>query len=288
MTRTNFIMMCLSQSDGRRHIMRLRSIVGLIPFFAVEVLEPELLNLLPDFKKRLRYFLKHRPNLARLVSRWEEPGRGRRNLLSLLRGHRMKRLLRRMLDETEFLSDHGVRSLSRYHLDHPYEIQCFDHQFAVRYLPGESDSNMFGGNSNWRGPVWFPINFLLIESLQRFHHYYGDDFKVECPTGSGQMITILQVADELTRRLTSLFLRNADGIRPAHGSRRKLQDDPHFRDYVLFSEYFHGDTGEGLGSSHQTGWTALVAKLIQPRLAMEYPIIPPAQPIGAGTNGPSD
>jgi len=255
----------LDLSDGRRLSLRLRSIVGLIPLFAVEVLEPEVLSQLPDFRKRLRWYLNYRPDLAKLVSRWEEPGRGARRLLSLLRGHRIKRLLKRMLDETEFLSPYGVRSLSRYHRDNPYEFTCAGHQFGVRYLPGESDSNMFGGNSNWRGPVWFPVNFLLVESLQKFHYYYGDDFTVECPTGSGKQLSILQVADELSRRLIRLFLRDEQGRRPAHGSSDKLQKDPHFRDYITFSEYFHGDDGRGLGSSHQTGWTALVAKLLQPR-----------------------
>jgi hypothetical protein len=257
----------LDLSDGRRLVLRLRSIVGLIPLFAVETLEPELLEQLPDFRLRLSYFLRHRPDLASLVSRWEEPGRGARRLLSLLRGHRVKCLLRRMLDETEFLADHGVRSLSRFHREHPYEFDCTGNRFVVSYLPGDSDSNMFGGNSNWRGPVWLPLNYLLIESLQRFHHYYGDDFKVECPTGSGRTATLLEVAKELTRRLTRLFLRDEKGRRPAHGPRAKLQNDPHFRDYILFSEYFHGDDGQGLGSSHQTGWTALVAKLLQPRAA---------------------
>lgn len=255
----------LSQSDGQRSIMRLRSIVGLIPLFAVEVLEPELINQLPEFRKRLLHFLKHRSKLADLVSRWEEPGRGRRRLLSLLRGHRIKKLLVRMLDETEFLSDYGIRSLSRYHLEHPYLFKCFNSQFKVQYTPGESDSNMFGGNSNWRGPIWFPINYLLIESLQRFHRYYGDEFKVEYPVGSGKTITILGVADEISRRLASLFLRNSQGIRPALGRHSKVQKDPHFRDYILFYEYFHGDTGEGLGASHQTGWTALIAKILYRR-----------------------
>ncbi len=255
----------LDLSDGRRLTLRLRSIVGLIPLFAVEVLEPEVMKQVPEFRKRLRWYLNYRSDLARLVSRWEEPGRGARQLLSLLRGHRIKRLLRRMLDETEFLSPYGVRSLSRYHREHPYEFSCAGHRFSVSYLPAESDSNLFGGNSNWRGPVWFPVNFLLIESLQRFHYYYGDDFKVECPTGSGKFLTILQIANELSHRLMRLFLRDEQGRRPAHGASAKLQHDPHFRDYVTFSEYFHGDDGRGLGSSHQTGWTALVAKLMQPR-----------------------
>jgi glycosyl hydrolase family 63 len=239
--------------------------VGLIPLFAVETLEPEMLEKLPDFARRLKWFLNYRPDLASLVSRWDEPGRGERRLLSLLRGHRMKRLLKRMLDETEFLSDFGVRALSQQHRDAPYTFWCSDHAFTVRYQPGESDSDAFGGNSNWRGPIWFQVNYLLIESLQKFHHYYGDDFKVECPTGSGRFLSILEVANELTSRLTRIFLRDEDGRRPALAVHPKLQSDPHFRDYLLFYEYFHGDSGRGVGAAHQTGWTGLIAKLLMPR-----------------------
>ena len=170
-----------------------------------------------------------------------------------------------MLDETEFLSDYGIRAISAVHKDHPYSYHFEGQTMGVGYEPGESTSGMFGGNSNWRGPIWFPVNYLIIESLQKFHHYYGDDFKIECPTWSGRFITIDQVAAELTHRLSRLFLRNAEGIRPVHGDSERLQRDAHFRDYVLFHEYFHGDTGRGLGASHQTGWTGLVAKLLQPR-----------------------
>jgi hypothetical protein len=255
----------LNLPDGRMIPLKVRSMVGLIPLFAVETLEPETLARLPEFNRRLNWVFTHRPELATLVSRWQEPGRGERRLLSLLRGHRMKRLLKRMLDPNEFLSDYGVRSLSRYHKDHPFVFACGGQRLEVAYVPGDSDSGMFGGNSNWRGPVWFPVNYLLIESLQKFHHYYGDDFKVECPTGSGRFITIEEVADELTRRLTRLFLRDGRGRRPADGASAKLQDDPHFRDYVQFYEYFHGDDGHGLGAAHQTGWTGLVAKLLRPR-----------------------
>ena len=255
----------LNLPDGHMVKLKVRSMVGLIPLFAVETLEPELLEKLPDFQRRLQWFLDYRPDLANLVSRWEEPGRGARRLLSLLRGHRMKRLLKRMLDETEFLSAYGVRALSQQHRDQPYVFDCCGTSLAVSYQPAESDSGAFGGNSNWRGPIWFPVNYLLIESLQKFHHYYGDDFKVECPTGSGQFLTIAEVADELTRRLTRLFLRDEHGRRPALAYHAKLHSDPHFRDYVLFHEYFHGDTGRGVGAAHQTGWTGLVAKLLQPR-----------------------
>ena len=194
-----------------------------------------------------------------------------RHLLSLLRGHRMKCLLRRMLDETEFLSDFGVRAISRHHLEHPYEFRANGNTMSVSYQPAESNSGLFGGNSNWRGPIWMPVNYLLIESLQKFHHYYGDDFKVECPTGSGQFKTIGEVADEIARRLSRLFLKGPDGQRPVLKYHSKLASDPHCRDYVLFHEYFHGDNGRGVGASHQTGWTGLVAKLLQPRLMPTRP-----------------
>jgi len=245
--------------------LKIHSIVGLIPLFAVEVLEPEYLERVPEFKRRLEWFLNYRRDLADLVSRWHVPGLGERRLLSLLRGHRMKRLLHRMLDETEFLSDYGVRGLSKYHKDHPYVFHVSGQSFSVTYQPGESDSALFGGNSNWRGPIWFPVNYLIVESLQRFHHYYGDDFKVECPTGSGRFVTINEIAEELSRRLTHIFLRDENGRRPVFGEDEKLQNDPHFRDHLLFYEYFHGEDGRGVGASHQTGWTALVAKLLQPR-----------------------
>ncbi len=257
----------LNLPDGRMLKLKVRSMVGLVPLFAVETLEPELLARLPDFTRRLKWFLNYRPDLANLVSRWEEPGRGERRLLSLLRGRRMKQLLKRMLDETEFLSDYGVRSLSRKHREQPYSFGCQGQVLTVGYRPAESDSGLFGGNSNWRGPIWFPMNYLIIESLQKFHHYYGDDFRVECPTGSNRLLTIDEVAQELTRRLTRLFLRDEQGRRAVHGPQEKLQTDSHFRDYLLFSEYFDGDTGRGVGAAHQTGWTGLVAKLLQPRKA---------------------
>ncbi len=251
--------------NGNLIRLKIHSMVGLIPMFAVETLEPDFLEKVPEFKERLEWFLKHRTDLASLVSRWHEPGAGERRLLSLLRGHRMKKLLKRMLDETEFLSDYGVRALSKFHQDQPYVFQTNGEEFKVTYQPGESDTGLFGGNSNWRGPIWFPVNFLIIESLQKFHHYYGDDFKVECPTGSGNYATILEVANELSNRLARLFTRDENGRRPVFGGNDKLQTDPHFRDYVLFYEYFHGDSGRGVGASHQTGWTGVVAKLLQPR-----------------------
>ncbi len=255
----------LRTPDNQRTMMKIHSMVGLIPLFAVEVLDQELYDAMPAFYERARWFLQNRPDLANLISRWTVKGKGARHLLSLLRGHRMKRLLKRMLDESEFLSGYGIRALSRYHLDHPYVLHANGNEFKVKYTPGEGDSSLFGGNSNWRGPIWFPVNFLLIESLQRFHHYYGDDFKVEHPTGSGNMRTLKQIADDLSERMISIFRRDANGNRAVFGESKKFQNDPHFRDYIPFYEYFHGDTGRGAGAMHQTGWTGLVAKLIQPR-----------------------
>jgi hypothetical protein len=243
--------------------LKVRSIVGLIPLYAVTTMEPATLDALPDFKRRMTWFLKYRPKLAALVSHWQEPGMGERRLLSLLRGHRMKRLLRRMLDDGEFLSPYGVRALSRHHAAHPYVFETEGERYTVEYLPAESSTGLFGGNSNWRGPIWFPVNYLIIESLQKFHFFFGDDLKVECPTGFGQVVNLWDAAAELSRRLTRLFLRSPEGVRPVHGGAEKFQRDPQWRDYVLFYEYFHGDNGAGIGASHQTGWTGLVAKLLQ-------------------------
>jgi hypothetical protein len=251
--------------------VKARSMVGLIPLFAVEVIDDAVLQTLPEFAKRLKFLLEHRPDLAALVSRWHEKGSEEKHLLSLLRGHRIKRLLYRMLDETEFLSEYGVRALSKYHEEHPYEMQIDGQVLSVKYLPGESDSGMFGGNSNWRGPIWMPTNFLLIESLQRFHHYYGDDFKVEYPTHSGKYFTLNEISAELTRRLANIFLRDSAGKRAVFGSCEKMQSDPHFKDYILFFEYFHADNGTGLGASHQTGWTGLIGKLLMPRKVVVEP-----------------
>jgi len=253
----------LHMPDDSHVPLRVRSLVGFIPLLAVETIEPELLEALPDFKARLEWFLEHRPQLASLVSRWHEPGMEERRLLALVRGHRMKRLLKRMLDPEEFLSDYGIRAISKYHAGHPYDYRAHGMDYVVRYEPGESSTGLFGGNSNWRGPIWFPINFLLVETLQKFHHYYGDDFLVECPTGSGQKLTLRQIADQLSSRLTHIFLRGQDGRRPVFGTNELFQTDPHWRDYPLFYEYFHGDTGRGVGASHQTGWTGLVAKLLE-------------------------
>ncbi|MEO8471188.1 MAG: glucosidase [Chryseolinea sp.] len=255
----------LHTPDDKRTMMRIRSMVGLIPMFAVEVLDQELFDSMPEFTERLKWFLQNRPDLANLISRWEEKGKGERHLLSLLRGHRMKMLLKRMLDEKEFLSPYGIRALSRYHLEHPYKMYANGNEFTVKYTPAEGETSLFGGNSNWRGPIWFPPNYLLIESLQRFHHYYGDDFKVEHPTGSGNFHTLREIADDLSRRMVNIFKRNEKGERPVFGDYKKFQQDEHFKDHIWFFEYFHGDNGRGVGAMHQTGWTGLIAKLIQPR-----------------------
>jgi hypothetical protein len=247
--------------DDSKIQLRVRSLVGLIPLLAVETIEPELLSSTPEFARRLDWFLDNRPDLAGLVSSWDEPGLGDRRLLALVHGHRMKALLRRMLDETEFLSPHGIRSMSRIHRDAPYVLELAGTTYTVDYEPAESRTGLFGGNSNWRGPVWFPINYLLIEALQKFHHYYGDDFEVESPAGSGRLMSLDQCADDLAGRLSRLFLRGPDGRRPADGD-RPANGGSDAADHVLFYEYFDGDTGAGLGASHQTGWTALVAKLL--------------------------
>ncbi|MGI9087333.1 MAG: MGH1-like glycoside hydrolase domain-containing protein [Chthoniobacterales bacterium] len=248
---------------GRYERLRVRSLVGLMPLLAVETIEPELLDGAPGFKARLEWYLNARPDLAALISRWHEPGAGDRRLIALTRGHRMKRLLRRMLDPEEFLSPYGVRSLSKYHREHPYILRVDGMEKRVGYEPAESETELFGGNSNWRGPIWMPINYLLIESLQKFHHYYGDDFQVECPTGSGKFLSLDCVANELSNRLISLWLPDENGVRPFTRAPGNSLDTGRDQERHLFHEFFHGDTGAGLGASHQTGWTGLVAKLIQ-------------------------
>ncbi len=255
----------LHGEDGSLNPIKIHSMVGIIPLFAVEVLEPELLAHAPNFTRRLEWLLENRPDLAALVSRWQEPGRGESRLLSLVRGHRMKSILRRVLSEDEFLSPYGVRSVSKFHEKFPYEFHTGMGTLSVSYLPGESDSGLFGGNSNWRGPIWAPVNYLLIEALQKFHHYYGNDFKVECPTGSGKMVTIADASDEIATRLTKIFLKDENGQRPVFGTEKLFQDNEHFKNYIPFHEYFHGDTGQGIGASHQTGWTGLIAKLFIPK-----------------------
>jgi hypothetical protein len=249
--------------DGTRYPLKVRSMVGLIPLFAVEPLEPELLNRLPGFRRRLAWFIEHRPDLTRNVACMRRAGMAERRLLSIVTADQLRSVLRFMLDENEFLSPFGIRALSRVHRDRPYRLTVNGHEHRVDYEPAESSTGLFGGNSNWRGPIWFPVNFLIIESLQKFHHYLGPEFKVECPTGSGQMLTLWEVAAELSRRLSRIFLRGPDGRRPVYGAVEKFQRDPHWRDLILFHEYFNGDDGSAVGASHQTGWTGLVAKLLQ-------------------------
>ncbi len=243
--------------------MRIRSMVGLIPLFAVETLEADLVASLPGFKRRMEWFIGNRPDLTNNVASMREAGVENRLLLSIVDSDQLRRILEVMLDETEFLSPHGIRSLSRAHAELPYRIKVEDQEFSVAYEPGESRTYLFGGNSNWRGPVWFPVNLLLIESLQKYHHYFGPSFQVECPTGSGNYMNLWDVAAELSRRLTHLFLRDADGVRPALAPLERYAKDPHWRDLLLFHEYFHGDNGMGIGAAHQTGWTGVVAKLMQ-------------------------
>jgi hypothetical protein len=237
--------------------------VGLIPLFAVETLEPELLERLPGFKRRLEWFIENRRDLIGNVACMRSPGRGERRLLSIMGRDQLRRVLQFMLDENEFLSPYGIRALSRYHKDNPYVLSVNGNEYRVDYEPAESSTGLFGGNSNWRGPIWFPVNFLLIESLQKFHHYLGDDFKVEFPARSGNMLTLGDVAAELSRRLSQIFLRDATGERPVYRGIQKFQSDPNWNELILFHEYFHGDTGRGVGASHQTGWTGLVTKTLQ-------------------------
>ena len=249
--------------QGKPYPMKVRSMVGLIPLFAVETLEPDLLEHLPDFKRRMEWFIGNRPDLIQNVACMRTPGNSERRLLSTVSQDQLRSVLRYMLDENEFLSPYGIRAISRFHKDHPYVLQVNGTEHRVDYEPAESSTGLFGGNSNWRGPIWFPLNYLLIESLQKFHHYLGEDFKVECPTGSGQMLTLWGVAGEISKRLSRIFLRETNQQRPVFGAVAKFQTDPNWRDLIPFHEYFHGDNGSGIGASHQTGWTGLVAKLLQ-------------------------
>ncbi len=252
----------LNMTSGERLPMKVRSMVGLIPLYAVETLDPAIVDALPGFKRRLQWFIENRPGLSEHIET-QSTDEGPQRFLSLVNRHRLKRVLRYMLDENEFLSPYGIRALSRYHRDHPYTLKVDGTEYRVDYEPAESSTGLFGGNSNWRGPIWFPVNFLLIESLQKFHFFLGDSYKVECPTGSGQTANLWQVAGEISQRLTRIFTRDRNGRRPVFGGSEKFQSDPYWRDLIPFNEYFHGDNGAGIGASHQTGWTALVAKLIQ-------------------------
>lgn len=249
--------------SGEEHFLKIRSMVGLIPLFAVETLEPEIVDRLPGFKRRMQWFMDNHPDVPEHIEMTQRSARGVRRLLSLVNRRQLKRVLHRMLDETEFFSPYGIRALSRYHCEHPYEVHVNGNTSSVDYEPAESSTGLFGGNSNWRGPIWFPVNYLLIESLQKFHHYYGEDFKVECPTHSRREADLWQVAGDISKRLVRIFLPGKDGRRPVAGGLELFQSDPHWKDLALFHEYFHGDNGAGIGANHQTGWTGLVAKLLE-------------------------
>jgi len=249
--------------DDQMIPLRTRSLIGLLPLIAVENLESAKIDKLPGFKKRMEWFLNYRKDLAQLITYCDVcPSTGDR-MLAIPTRERLRRVLRYMLDENEFLSPYGLRSVSRVHRDKPYVFSVGNEEYRVDYVPGEGTSYLFGGNSNWRGPIWFPINFLIVEALERYHLFFGEGFKVECPVGSGKMLTLKEVAQELSRRLASIFLPNERGIRPCHGEVAKYATDPHWRDLILFNEYFHGETGRGCGASHQTGWTALAVKLLE-------------------------
>ncbi len=248
--------------NGQSILLKVRSIVGLIPLFAVEILDPQMLDKMPIFKRRVEWVLANRPDLARLISRWFESGKGENRLMAILRGHRMKMILKRMLDEKEFLSEFGIRAMSKYHEENPYKFYINGEVLQVGYTPAEALTDIMGGNSNWRGPIWFPLNYLIFDSLMKFHAYYGDDYEVEYPTNSGNTTTIDEVAMGMANRLIGIFKKDGNDRRAAFGDNEKLQTDPHFRDYILFYEYFHGDNGRGCGAGHQTGWTGLVAELI--------------------------
>ena len=252
----------LYAKSGDWERMKVRSMVGLIPLFAVETLESADLDRMPDFARRLNWFVTNRPDLTSNIARMHG-GQNDRLLLSIVDEEKLRGILRLMLSEDEFLSPYGIRALSQAHRDAPYIKHAGGVDYRVDYEPAESTSGLFGGNSNWRGPVWFPTNYLIIESLQKFHFFYGDTFKVECPTGSGTMMTLAEVAAELSRRLTRIFLRDETGDRPVYQRMGKFQSDPHWKNLILFFEYFDGDTGAGVGASHQTGWTGLTAKLLQ-------------------------
>jgi hypothetical protein len=246
--------------DGRAERLKVRSMVGLLPLCAATVFEGGVLAKYPELAERFRWFVSSRPEIRATIHDPAKPGFAGRRLASILDETKLRRVLTRMLDESEFLSEFGIRSLSRHHADHPYVIRVGGQEYRVAYLPAESDTGMFGGNSNWRGPIWMPVNGLIIRALMQYYLYYGDDFQVECPTGSGRLMTLYQVAEEIARRLESMFLKNSSGRRPVFGGSEKFQHDPHWRDLILFYEYFHGDNGAGLGASHQTGWTGIIAR----------------------------
>jgi hypothetical protein len=250
--------------DGQAIRLKVRSLVGLLPMCASTVFEATAAERFPRLMEMTALFRKRHPELISHVAPTSEGfvGYKERRLLSILNKQKLERVLAYLLDEKEFFGPHGIRSLSRYHLDHPFVFHVGSQEYKVQYLPAESNTGMFGGNSNWRGPVWMPVNALIVRALINLYQFYGDELKVQCPTGSGRYMTLFEVAGEITRRLAGTFLRNADGQRPVHGGTRKFQEDPHWRDLILFYEYFHGDNGAGLGASHQTGWTGLIAPLL--------------------------
>ncbi|HVY39713.1 MAG TPA: glucosidase, partial [Polyangia bacterium] len=251
--------------DGGERPLRVRSLVGLLPLIAVEVLEDEAINRLPAFRRRMQWFLENRRDLAGRVSLGvgADGHAGGHVLLAIPSRERLTEVLRYMLDETEFLSPYGIRSVSKVHEREPYRFFHGAEEFRVDYVPGESNTGLFGGNSNWRGPIWMPVNYLLVEALERYHHFYGDGLRVECPVGSGRWLNLAQVARELAGRLGRIFLADGQGRRPCHGGDARFAEDPHWRELVLFHEYFHGETGRGVGASHQTGWTALAIRFIE-------------------------
>jgi hypothetical protein len=249
--------------DGKAMRLKVRSMVGLLPLCAATVIPPGAIGSVPGLLERIDFFVRKHPELARNISPPGRPGVGGRHLLAILDEQKLRRVLARMLDEQEFLGPHGIRALSRHHLDHPFVFRHQGAEHKVDYLPAESNTGMFGGNSNWRGPVWMPVNFLLLRALLQYYAYYGDSFRVEFPTGSGRELTLFEVARALSDRLAGTFLRGADGKRPVYGGSARFQTDPHWRDLILFYEYFHGDNGAGIGASHQTGWTGTVARFLQ-------------------------
>ena len=265
----------LRRPDGSAERLKVRSMVGLLPLCAVTVFEGRLLEKYPEMAPRVRRFLDSRPELTAFIQDPRTRGENGRALASILDEDKLRRVLTIMLDEDEFLSPYGIRSISKLHETHPYVFRTGHAEYSVSYLPAESDSGMFGGNSNWRGPIWMPVNALIVRALLQYYLFYGNRFTIECPTGSGRHMTLYEVAEDLSTRLASIFLRDADGSRPVYGGTAMFQDDPHWRDLILFYEYFHGDNGAGLGASHQTGWTGIVARLMHvfatltPELALE-------------------
>jgi hypothetical protein len=263
----------LHSTEGASLPLRVRSMVGLMPLYAVQTMSPELLDAMPAFKRRLEWFIENRSDLISNLACMRTEGHKEQRLFSVATRPQLERILEVMLDENEFFSPHGIRALSAYHRDHPYMLELNGQSHSVQYEPGESSTGLFGGNSNWRGPIWFPVNYLLIQALRRFHAYYGDSMHVECPTGSGRLMNLDEVADEISRRLLSTFQRDKSGRRPVFGNQTMFQSDPHWNGYVPFHEYFHGDTGAGVGANHQTGWTGLVAKMID-ELFMKQKSVP--------------